>query len=165
MAIDIVNAESHDDLVEIANLAHEIWNECFVDIITQGQIDYMVERFQSLEAMENQVKNDNYTYFGVFLEDDLCGYIGVKEEEDRLFLSKLYLHSDYRGKGIASQMLQRVFDEGRRLAKNSVYLTVNKHNTQAIEVYLAKGFKITDIVVTDIGEGYVMDDYIFEYPL
>lgn len=165
MAIDIVKAESHKDLVEIADLAHEIWNECFTDIITQGQIDYMVENFQSLKAMENQVKNDNYTYFGVFSEGDLCGYIGVRPEDDRLFLSKLYLHSDYRGCGIASLMLQEVFEEGRRLGKKSVYLTVNKYNTQAIEVYRAKGFEITDSVVTDIGEGYVMDDYIFQYPL
>ena len=62
-------------------------------------------------------------------------------------------------------MLERVFEEGRALGKKRVYLTVNKHNNRAIAVYKKTGFEIVDEVVTDIGNDYVMDDYIFEYKL
>jgi hypothetical protein len=41
-------------------------------------------------------------------------------------------------------------------------LTVNKYNTSSIKAYLALGFSVTDAVVTDIGEGYSMDDYVME---
>ncbi|MDO5849205.1 MAG: GNAT family N-acetyltransferase [Methanobrevibacter sp.] len=164
MTIKITKTE-FDNLAEIAELAEEIWNECFIDIISQGQIDYMVEQFQSLKAMENQVKNDNYSYYGVYFDDKLCGYFGIRLEDEKLFLSKLYLHKDYRGQGIASRMLQTIFEIGRNEGKKSVYLTVNKYNDQAVDVYNAKGFEVIDSVVTDIGEGYVMDDYIFEYVL
>lgn len=165
MSIKIKKVEKTEDLEEIANLAYEIWNESFKEIISQNQIDYMVDKFQSFKAMVRQVENENYTYFKVYFEYKLCGYIGIKNEEKRLFLSKLYLQKDYRGKGIASIMLEKVFEEGKKLSKKSVYLTVNKNNTQAINVYKAKGFKIIDSVVTDIGKGYVMDDYIFQYCL
>lgn len=162
MSIDIIKADS---LAEIAELACEIWNECFTDIISQGQIDYMVEKFQSLKAMENQVRDENYIYFGVYADGKLAGYFGVKPEENKLFLSKLYLHKDFRGQGIATKMLEKIFEYGRSLGKKSVYLTVNKYNKQAIDVYNAKNFKIIDSVVTDIGKGFVMDDYVFEYEL
>ena len=46
-----------------------------------------------------------------------------------------------------------------------IYLSVNKHNTPSYEVYLHLGFKVIDAVVTDIGGGFVMDDYIMEYRL
>ena len=59
----------------------------------------------------------------------------------------------------------KVFDEAERYGKTRVYLTVNKHNDHAIEVYKKTGFVIVDEAVTDIGSGYVMDDYIFEYEL
>ena len=154
------------ELRMVAELADEIWHECFVDIISAGQIDYMVEKFQSLDAMIRQVEEQSYTYLAVYDGDDLCGYIAVKsEEDDRFFLSKLYLRADKRGQGIASAMLARVFDEARTAGKSSVYLTVNKHNDRAIAVYKKTGFVITDEVVTDIGSGYVMDDYIFTYTL
>lgn len=43
-----------------------------------------------------------------------------------------------------------------------IYLTVNKTNIKAIRVYERFGFEKTDQVVFDIGNGYVMDDYIYE---
>lgn len=154
------------ELRRVAELADEIWHECFVDIISEGQIDYMVEKFQSLDAMICQIEEQSYSYFAVYDGDDLCGYIAVKpEQDDRFFLSKLYLRADKRGQGIVFAMLARVFDEARRAGKSSVYLTVNKHNDRAIAVYKRTGFVITDEVVTDIGNGYVMDDFIFTYKL
>ena len=54
----------------------------------------------------------------------------------------------------------------KRIAKErnlkAVWLTVNRNNSHAIEVYKHKGFIITRTQVADIGNGFVMDDYIFE---
>ncbi len=153
-------------LHEVAELADKIWHECFTGIISNAQIDYMVGKFQSYEAMQEQVNEQRYSYFAVSDGDDLCGYFAVKpESDDRFFLSKLYLRSDKRGQGTASQMLGRVFEEARRLGKRSVYLTVNKHNSHAIAVYKKTGFKVIGEPVTDIGNGFVMDDYVMEYKL
>lgn len=164
MSIEITKVKYLPELREVAELAEKIWNECFVGIISQGQIDYMVEKFQSLDAMIGQIENQSYTYLAVRENGELCGYIGVKpEDSDRFFLSKLYLRQDKRGRGIASAMLKRVFEEAQKAGKKSVYLTVNKHNSHAIAVYEKTGFKVVDTAVTDIGNGYVMDDYIFEY--
>ena len=166
MAVTINKVSSDTELKEVAVLADSIWHECFVDIISTGQIDYMVEKFQSYEAMTKQISEQDYSYYAVRDEGELCGYIGMKPEKDEhFFLSKLYLRSDKRGRGIASQMLEKVFEEARACGKKQVYLTVNKHNDHAIAVYKKTGFKVIDEVVTDIGNGYVMDDYIFGYDL
>lgn len=166
MSVDIKRVKYMPELREVAELANEIWHECFVDIISEGQIDYMVNKFQSLRAMCDQVDIQGYSYFSVRDDGELCGYFGVKpEDDDRFFLSKLYLRSDKRGRGIATMMLNRVFEEARTAGKKRVYLTVNKYNTHAIDVYKNAGFRQVDSVVTDIGSGYVMDDYIFEYTL
>lgn len=166
MAITITKVETDSELREVAELAEKIWHECFPSIISEGQIDYMVEKFQSYNAMTKQLSEQNYTYFAVREDGELCGYIGAKPESgERYFLSKLYLRKDKRGRKIASQMLGRVFDEAQKSGKSKVYLTVNKHNDQAIAVYKAKGFIVADTAVTDIGNGYVMDDYIMEYTL
>lgn len=164
--ISIEKVNNLSELHEIATLAEKIWHECFIGIISAEQIDYMVEKFQSFEAMKNQIENQDYYYMAVRNNGVLCGYIGVKPENDnRFFLSKLYLHESARGMGTASVMLAKVFEEARNISKKSVYLTVNKNNLHAVEVYKKTGFKIIDSVVTDIGNGFVMDDYIMEYKL
>lgn len=161
MAVEIKKVKYLPELRKVAELAEKIWHECFPGIISEAQIDYMVEKFQSLDAMCRQIEEQGYTYLSVYDDGELCGYIGFKPERDeRFFLSKLYLRSDKRGRGIASAMLERVFDEARRAGKTAVYLTVNKRNDRAIAVYRYKGFEVTDTVVTDIGSGFVMDDYV-----
>lgn len=158
--------ETDEKLREIAELAEKIWHEFFPGIISEEQIDYMIEKFQSYDAMKEQTLHQDYCYFSVSDNDGICGYFAVKPEKDnRFFLSKIYLRSDKRGQGIASEMLNRVFSEALNSGKTSVYLTVNKHNEHAIAVYRKKGFEIIDSVVTDIGNGFVMDDYIMEYKL
>lgn len=164
--VRIDRIETDGKLREVAELAETIWHEFFPVILSEEQIDYMVEKFQSYDAMKEQVANQDYCYLSVSDNDGMCGYIAVKPEKDsRFFLSKLYLRSDRRGKGIASEMLSRVFSEAEKAGKTSVYLTVNKYNDHAVSVYRKKGFEIIDSVVTDIGNGFVMDDYIMEYRL
>ena len=45
---------------------------------------------------------------------------------------------------------------------SAVWLTVNKHNDIAIRAYRGLGFELIGEGVTDIGNGFVMDDYYFE---
>ena len=52
----------------LADLASEIWHEYWVDILSPEQIDYMVEKFQSSSAIQNQVKNENYRYYFITVE-------------------------------------------------------------------------------------------------
>ena len=56
MDIEIKKVKYLPELRLVAELADRIWHECFVDIISEGQIDYMVKKFQSLEAMIRQVE-------------------------------------------------------------------------------------------------------------
>jgi RimJ/RimL family protein N-acetyltransferase len=43
-----------------------------------------------------------------------------------------------------------------------VRLRVNKRNAPAIRSYLRAGFRFTEDIVSDIGSGFVMDDYVME---
>lgn len=163
--LEIITCQNNDMLKEVADCANEIWHEYFPFLLTEDQINYMVKKFQSFEAMEDQTKHDHYKYYQVLKDQKMIGYIGLKFEPDRLFLSKLYLKKEARGNHYASEMLDFIFEEAKKQCYTSVYLTCNKHNTNSLAVYDKKGFVKIDEDVTDIGNGYVMDDYIYEYKL
>lgn len=154
-----------DEIKELAQLASEIWHEYWPCILTDEQIDYMVEKFQSESALEFQMKNENYSYYFIIKDGIKYGYFGISRCKDYLFLSKLYLKKEFRHRGIG----RAAFDKIKELAKNfgysSIRLTVNKNNKTTINAYLKYRFAIIDKAVTDIGNGFVMDDYIMSYTI
>lgn len=94
----------------------------------------------------------------------IVGYTGghAEPETNRFFISKIYLHAEERGKGFASATIRFYEDLCRTRSLHAAYLTVNKHNELGIRAYRAKGFETIDAVETDIGNGFIMDDYIME---
>lgn len=161
----------------LADLAAEIWNEYWPAHIGQAQTDYMVENFQSLAAIRRDMAENGYEYWflcddeaegstGYWTEDGkrIVGYTGgrVEAATKRFFISKIYLLASQRGKHYTSPVMSFYEIKCMGTGLRAMYLTVNKYNEQAIAVYKAKGFEVIDSVETDIGEGFIMDDYIME---
>ncbi len=160
--IEFTPARTRFEIETISQLAHEIWNEHYVPFLGQAQIDYMLERLQSANAIEKQIA-DGFEYALVRVDSIAEGYLGVQREPERsrLFLSKLYVRKGARGRGLSRRMLEHIEQLAREAGLRSIWLTVNKQNP-AIAVYEHLGFKRVGEVVVDIGSGYVMDDFSYE---
>ena len=52
-----------NEIKELADLASEIWHEYWPCILTEAQINYMVEKFQSEKAIIEQILHQNYSYY------------------------------------------------------------------------------------------------------
>ena len=152
---------SDADVRRMVKVAETVWREANTSFCSMEQVEYMIERFQSFEAVQGQLLQ-GYRYF-VFEEDgDIIAYFGVQPQGERLFLSKFYILKQNRGRGLFSLGLQRMIDICKENDLESIYLTVNRNNTHAYEVYIAKNFKVIAEECADIGFGFVMDDYIME---
>lgn len=158
----IIDIVSDDDIYALEALAKEIWNQHFVPIIGQAQVDYMLEKFQSFNALKQQISGEmNYKMLRISGEN--AAYCGFKKDGDRVFLSKLYVKLEYRGNGLSRVMLNEIERFAKENRLKAVYLTVNKHNDDTIAIYKHIGFEVIDSAVTDIDGGFVMDDYIMQY--
>lgn len=161
--IVLTEVNSEEQIERTVRLADEIWHQHFTPIIGAGQVEYMLGKFQNVEAMKRQMEQEGYTYLLALDRDEPVGYTGIKKETDRMFLSKLYVKEDHRGQGIGRLMFEEI--QKRSEGLDGIYLTVNKHNDVTIAIYRHMGFELIDSVVTDIGGGYVMDDYIFQFTM
>lgn len=163
--MEINVCQTEEQIKALAACANDIWNEYFISIISQEQIDYMVEKFQSYPALSKAIKEEGYTYFLAYEKEAIVGFCGIRIDKDRLFLSKLYVRKEMRGKHIASTLLQQAIAFANAHQLQAIYLTCNKFNTNSIQVYEHKGFEIIDAIQTDIGHGFIMDDYIMQLTL
>ena len=148
-------------LEQIAALAETIWHEHYESILGLDQVNYMVEHFQSLPAMQDQIASQGYRYRGVFWQGKLCGYVATAWRPEHLFLSKLYLKAEVRGLGLASRVLSCLKNEAKE-GTGKIQLTVNRFNADSLAVYRKWGFVTLREEKNSIGGGYYMDDYIME---
>lgn len=148
------------ELEELVVLIREIWREFYTSLIGAAQVEYMLEQFQSVEAMMRQIAEEDFRYYGVFCDGELAGYYAAKPcRNDGVFLSKFYVAARFRGRGLGKEMLRHLIDAARAAGADAIRLTVNKHNP-TVAIYRKLGFDITEEIVADIGNGYVMDDYV-----
>ena len=124
----------------------------------------MLKNYQSLSNIRSEIA-DGTKYYFIEESGRPIGYLAYEIKDDHLFISKVYLLCNERGKGIASEIFEWIEEQACINNRNCLRLRVNRGNTKAIEVYLHKGFTITHTAVNDIGEGFVMDDYYMEKQL
>ncbi|MDR0903491.1 MAG: GNAT family N-acetyltransferase [Ruminococcus sp.] len=160
-SINFIEAKTASQLERTAALAAEIWREWFPAVIGEAQTEYMIEKFQSLEAMKNQVENDGYIYYILQKNGVDLGYTAIAKRGETLFLSKAYIKKEHRGKGYFREIVNFLTEYCQKQNLTAITLTVNKHNDQANAVYDKCGFVRSGEGVTDIGGGFVMDDYFY----
>jgi diamine N-acetyltransferase len=147
----------------VESLAQEIWRQHYTPIIGKHQVEYMLETFQSKDAIARQIEKEGYLYYLLQDRDGFwVGYLGIIPKRHELFLSKLYVTLIERGKGYGRYAVEFIETIAKDLELSRITLTVNKYNTQSIKTYEKLGFIITGALVSDIGNGFVMDDYRME---
>ncbi|HEY2574354.1 MAG TPA: GNAT family N-acetyltransferase [Verrucomicrobiaceae bacterium] len=155
------------DAGEISRLAHVIWPEVYSAIITPAQIEYMLGKGYTPGVLRDDMAVREVTYALIREGPKNIGYLAwsADAEQRSAFLHKLYLLPDRHGHGIGAQALAWVEEAARARGFSRLRLRVNRKNTRAIRAYVRAGFAFENELCTDIGKGFVMDDFVMIKPL
>ena len=162
ISIEKASIEALDDL---AAMAKTIWLNYYIDIIGIDQIQYMLNKFYSQEALLEQIKNNQQFHFIVYNQQSI-GFIAYTIQNDKTcFINKYYLLSEYQGKSYGSKCLYALEKQIQIENSNTISafkLTVNRQNFKSINFYFKNGFTIETVADFDIGNGFVMNDFIMK---
>lgn len=154
------------EIEKIRDLAKKSWNSAYAKILSQEQIDYMLGEMYSFNEILSQIQNPNYHYFIIEFNENSAGFIGFENhyEPSTTKLHRLYLLEDFKGKGLGKSALQFLKEKSFESDDTRIILNVNKDNP-AKKMYESQGFTVYKEEVFDIGNGFVMDDYLLEIKL
>ena len=155
------------ELPAVGRLADEIWREYYPGIVPLAQIDYMLERGYSVEALGKFIRDEGAGLALLMAGDSPVGFAAWHRfgEPATTKLDKLYLHASVRGRGAGRMLIEHVEREARRDGSRKLTLRVNKDNAKSIAAYRACGLAVVRHDAVDIGSGFVMDDFIMEKTL
>ncbi|MCS5490449.1 GNAT family N-acetyltransferase [Algoriphagus limi] len=163
--IEIVPAQKKD-LKTIQEIAYQTWPSTFGEILTTGQISYMLGWMYSLDTLEKQLEEEQY-FFLAKEDGKALGFTAfeLNYEPQKTKIHKIYILPSAQGKGIGKKLFSKIEEIATGKNQSALLLNVNKGNKQAIDFYKRYGFEELRREVIDIGEGFVMDDIVFEFKL
>jgi diamine N-acetyltransferase len=151
-----------NDLVTIEQLAHEIWPGTYGDILTPGQLTYMLQFIYSQTSLQNQLLQQQHNFLIAEWEGKPVGFADYSTYAPGVYkLHKIYVHASTQGKGIGKALIDHIIAILERQNIHTLRLNVNRHN-KARQFYEKLGFTVAGKEDVDIGEGYFMNDYVME---
>ena len=154
-----------DEAEALVDLAGRVWRACYPGIITPQQIEYMLaERYKPGLVRQLLARGD--LWLAARAAGELVGFAhGHPLEQGDYKLDKLYVETGWQRHGIGGKLIAEVAARARSHGFTRLVLRVNRQNQRAIDAYLKHGFTVATLIVENIGEGFVMDDYVMAKPL
>lgn len=158
-----IRSTTSKDFPIIQDIAYKTWPATYEPILGKAQLEYMLDKFYSLDYLQaNVVANQE---FFIIEENTIpIGFLGIQHQYNEEWVTKIhkiYILPNNQGKGIGKLAIDFVSDLAIENCSKILLLNVNKFN-KAIDFYRKIGFEVTDEVVIEIGNDYVMDDYVME---
>lgn len=154
-----IELAEQSDIRSISNMAHIIWPHAYGEILSQDQIDFMLEKSYTVEGLAESMVNGQFFY--VLKEDGIAqGFIALRTLEDRLRIEKLYLMPDVQGKGFGKALIDFASEKTIIKGKGIVELNVNRNNP-AYHFYLKQGFEVIETVDIPYYD-FVLNDYVMQ---
>jgi len=160
--INIKQIESKDWQI-IQDLAFAIWPKVYKNIVSTEQLYFMLGWKYSQDGLIKSFKDGHLFYLAIDeISQKPLGFCSIEHNcghQHHTKVHKIYVLPDHHKKGIGYQLLSYVKNEAIMEEADLLFLNVNKDNP-AIEFYKRFGLEITSSEVIEIGQRYVMDDYV-----
>ncbi|WP_293896375.1 GNAT family N-acetyltransferase [Flavobacterium sp.] len=159
-----INKNIDKNFTTVRAIAKEVWPIAYGAILSQEQLDYMMEMMYSVPSLQKQA-DEKGNRFVVVTENKIpVGFAAYEfnyNKKPKTRVHKIYILPAHQGNGIGKQLIDFIANEAKQRHQKALVLNVNKKNI-AIRFYERIGFTVISEEVIDIGNGYVMDDYVME---
>ena len=156
--LSIRKATQHD-LAIIQDIAYKTWPSAYNNILTPDALNYMLNYFYSLNALENQMQNSQ-EFFIAELNSEAIGFASLSKYEGDIYkLNKLYVLPNVQKSGAGKALMDHAITFIRSYNAKQLVLNVNRNNS-AKNFYERLGFTILKEEDVDLGNGVLQEDYV-----
>lgn len=146
----------------INKLAWEVFPATYKEILSDDQMDYMMDWMYAPENVRQQMEEEGHVYFIAYKEGEPAGYVSVQQQDTDVFhLQKIYVLPTFQGAHLGSQLFDQAVKYIKEVHPSPCLMELNvNRNNKALHFYERKGMKKLREGDFPIGNGYYMNDYI-----
>jgi diamine N-acetyltransferase len=159
MIMLIIRADTRAQYAIMEGLARRIVPDFYVQFFAAETAGYLVETGHTVEALEAQAGRGS-RHFLIDWNGEAVGYFSLSNKGATMLLSHFYLLPEYRGRGLGKMAMEFIEGEARASGAADIELFVLRENKGAVGLYTRSGFVVAAEVLTRLGEGAVLEDYV-----
>jgi diamine N-acetyltransferase len=160
--IKIIKA-SEDKLLNIRQLALDMFPKTYQKLLSCEQIIYMLDMMYSPTSLQQQL-TDGAIFYLLHIDNKDSGYGSISISQQTATLHKLYLAANAQGLGLGKKLIFFLEYEAKKLGACQMELYVKRDNPARF-FYEKMGYKIIKNIDKNIGGGYWMCDYLMQKEL
>ena len=148
-----------DDIPLIQKLAHLIWPQAFLTIITQTQLEIMLAKMYDPVTLRNEMAN-GFIWKIIEERGGPIGYLSYSMIDPATCkLHKVYVLPEKQGQGIGKKCLAEAARYARENGAVNLILMVNRANAKALRAYRAFGVHEAESIDWEFSPGFILHDY------
>ena len=134
------------DLPAVQRVTWTTWLDAYSSFIPESDLKSYFDSHYTLEALSALVQPPAKSGFVALIDDEVVGYAKTlfNGEEERFYVSSLYILPGHQGKGIGGRLMAAAEEHARSFGVESVWLGVMTQNIQALEWYKKMGFEFLE---------------------
>ncbi|MDN3677767.1 GNAT family N-acetyltransferase [Flavobacterium paronense] len=159
-----IQNNTDENFNSIRAIAKEVWPIAYGAILSQEQLDYMMKMMYSIPSLQLQANAKKHRFILAKEGETVLGFASYEFnyiKKPKTKVHKIYILPNQQGKGIGKELITFIIKQAKERHQKGLILNVNKKNI-AVRFYERLGFEISFEEILDIGNGYVMDDYVME---
>lgn len=148
---------------EIESMAKKVWPAAYAGIISEAQIEFMLQWMYSPPTLVSEMTREGIRYFWISSNETKMGFIATGPSTETAavcHLHKFYLLPCWQHRGIGRRAMEQLIKLLQSAGLDRIELRVNRNNDRAIAFYRKSGFEVYAEDCRDIGSGFVMDDLL-----
>lgn len=159
-----IRQATSDDIHLIRQLAQQVFYFTYVPLQPKEKVDFLFKLMYSESSLKEQMEKKNHKFL---LANDETGHLGYASYETnyknpgKTKIHKIYIMPAAQGKGVGKELVNHMGSIARQNKNTIVLLDVYRHNP-AVQFYEKMGFKKVGEQITEVGNGFVMDDLVME---
>lgn len=159
-----VSEATTNDISLIQRLAEKVWYVTYGPLQPKDKVEYLFKLMYSYSSLLEQIENKQHHFLLAKEETEYVGYASYElnyKNSGKIKIHKIYVMPDAQGKGVGKILMEYIYKIANENNCETLLLDVYRHNP-ALQFYEKLGFKKSGEQITDIGHGFVMDDFVME---
>lgn len=127
-----------DDWTTVRKVAEIAFPATYSDILSERQIDYMMEWMYSAESLIRQMEEGHVFYIAYDGDGVPVGYVSIQPEGKNVYhLQKLYVLPERQGEGIGRQLFSTAVTEMKRMCPEARRMQLNVNRQTRLMTFTA----------------------------
>ncbi|MBY5441628.1 GNAT family N-acetyltransferase [Rhizobium leguminosarum] len=163
----VIRRACQSDAVALSNFAARLFRATYSSNTAAADLDAYIYKNFNRERQEAEIVDLSAAVFLATIDDLIIGFaqvvVGSTESRSAL-LNRICIDAEWRGSGLANDLLDTVVSESAQRGVTRLELTVFERNARAIAFYKRAGFAATGSTTFAVGDD-LQTDVVMEMDL